>query len=206
MNWDHKELKATVKTSEILPFLGCQTRLVVPGAGAYLECLSEDHRSWGNVVMPLCSFSSMDLLCFIYFLLLRMHTFMLICQLIGVPKCVLSGTLTVFVVLAAKCSQKVYFVFISCALLYTCLPPSLPQIWNEVMCIVGWSARWLFLSSRAVTSSFHCRWLEWLWHLGQIYEPQELQDHRIEKARISYSECGGKLSNRQTLSNKQAFL
>lgn len=137
MNWDHKELKTTVKTSEILPFLGCQTRLVVPGAGAYLECLSEDHRSWGNVVMPLCSFSSMDLLCFIYFLLLRMHTFMLICQLIGVPKCVLSGTLTVFVVLAAKCSQKVYFVFISCALLYTCLPPSLPQIWNEVMCIVA---------------------------------------------------------------------
>lgn len=121
MNWDHKELKAKVKTSEILQFLGCQTRLVVPGAGAYLECLSEDHRSWGNVVMPLCSFSSTDLLCFIYFLLLRMYAFMLICQLIGVTKCVLSGTLTVFVVLAAKCSQKAYFVFILCALLYT--PP-----------------------------------------------------------------------------------
>lgn len=137
MNWDHKELKATVKTSEILQFLGCQTRLVVPGAGAYLECLSEDHRSWGNVVMPLCSFSSMDLLCFIYFLLLRMHSFMLICQLTGVTKCVLSGTLTVFVVLAAKCSQKAYFVFISCALLYTFSPP--PQSssnlkWGHVHC------------------------------------------------------------------------
>lgn len=32
--------------------------------------------------------------------------------------CVLSGKLTVFVVLAAKCSQKAYFVFISCDLLY----------------------------------------------------------------------------------------
>lgn len=90
MNWDHKELKATAKTSGIIRFLDCQARLEVPGAEAYLEFLSEDHRSWGNMVMPLCSLSSRDLLCFVRFLLWRMHVFMLICQLIGVPKCVCS--------------------------------------------------------------------------------------------------------------------
>lgn len=42
--------------------------------------------------------------------------------------CVLSGKLTVFVVWAAKCSQKAYFVFISCASLYCLFFSSLPQI------------------------------------------------------------------------------
>lgn len=42
--------------------------------------------------------------------------------------CVLSGKLTVFVVWAAKCSQKACFVFISCALLYCLFFSSLPQI------------------------------------------------------------------------------